>query len=31
MDHPTPSDLRLVEARTFGNGVVLLGHESPRN
>jgi hypothetical protein len=27
MDRPTPSDLRLLEARTFGNGVVLLRHE----
>ncbi|MGY2084683.1 dihydrofolate reductase family protein [Blastococcus sp. SYSU DS0539] len=26
----TPTDLRLVETRTFGNGVVMLRHERPR-
>ncbi|MDX3691106.1 dihydrofolate reductase family protein [Streptomyces europaeiscabiei] len=29
-DTETPTGLRLVETRTFGNGVVLLRHERPR-
>ncbi|MDX3633803.1 dihydrofolate reductase family protein [Streptomyces europaeiscabiei] len=29
-DTATPTGLRLIETRTFGNGVVLLRHERPR-